>query len=182
MAASGVINAGMLGLQGARFDKLEVLWIDEEGSDYVDVGFTLQYLKQEIESDPIANEARLEAIEARLDALEAKVQSLDEQKATKFEAVAPLVLDEGAFPNQLSQGGPSPAAASAVHFAGEDEYIQFDGRTDVLDFTKDWTVGVTVRAQGAGVEATNMTAFSSGGVILNLKVQGAPSQGSNWGS
>ena len=38
MAASGVINAGMLGLQGARFDKLEVLWIDEEGSDYVDVG------------------------------------------------------------------------------------------------------------------------------------------------
>ena len=38
MAASGVINAGMLGLQGARFDKLEVLWIDEEGSDYVDAG------------------------------------------------------------------------------------------------------------------------------------------------
>ena len=42
MAAGGVINAGMLGLQAARFDKLEVLWTDEQGSDYVDVGFTLQ--------------------------------------------------------------------------------------------------------------------------------------------
>ena len=138
MAASGVINAGMLGLQAARFDKLEVLESDSTG--YVDVAVALEYLREEIESDPIANEARLEAIEARLDALEAKVQSLDEQKATKFEAVAPLVLDEGAFPNQLSQGGPSPAAATAVNFAGEDEYIQFDGRTEVLDFTKDWTV------------------------------------------
>ena len=52
----------------------------------------------------------------------------------------PLVLDEGTFPNQLSQAGPTPAATTAVNFAGNDEYIQFDGRTDVLDFTKDWSV------------------------------------------
>ena len=52
----------------------------------------------------------------------------------------------------------------------------------MLDFTKDWSVGVTVQAQGLGMEGANMAAFSSGGVSLNLKVQGAPSgEGSNWG-
>ena len=144
-------------------------------------GFTLQYLQQEIESDPIANEARLEAIEARLDALEAKVQSLDEQKATKFEAVAPLVLDEGAFPNQLSQGGPSPAAASAVHFDGEYAYIQFDGRTYVLDFTKDWTVGVTVRAQGAGVDGDQYDCIQLWRSLIEPQGSGRPVPGQQLG-
>ena len=169
----GAVWAGMTGLQSARFDKLIVY--DFVTSGYIDVALALEDLRQQIGNIPIAQE------EARISALETEVQALDEQKATKFEAVEPLVLDERTFPNQLSLPGPSPAAATAVHFAGEDEYIQFDGRTDVLDFTKDWTVGVIVRAQGAGVEGTNMTAFSTGGISLNLKPQGAPSQGSNWG-
>ena len=42
----------------------------------------------------------------------------------------------------------------------------------MLDLTKDWTVGCSIQTQGEGTEATNMTAFSSGGVSLNLKVQG----------
>ena len=127
----------MTGLQSARFDKLLVY--DPITSGYIDVALALEDLRQQIGNIPIAQE------EARISALETKVQALDDQKATKFEAVAPLVLDVSTFPNQLSQGGPSPAAATAVNFAGEDEYIKFDGRTDCLDFTKDWTVGLTVR-------------------------------------
>ena len=71
------------------------------------------------------------------------ISSLDEQlqqKAATPVALLPLSLDESTFPNQLSQGGPTPASASAVNLNGEVAYIQFDGRTHVLDLTKDWTV------------------------------------------
>ena len=132
VAQTGTIWASLLGLQSARFDKLEVY--DYVTSSYADVATTLADLYARIGVVASADESRIEAIESKL-------TSLDEQKADKFEAVPPLVLDEGTFPNQLSQGGPTRAAASAVNFAGEDEYIQFDGRTDCLDFTKDWTVG-----------------------------------------
>ena len=124
----GAIWAGMTGLQSARFDKLIVY--DFQASGYIDVALALEDLRQQIQNLPIA------ADEDRISAIEAKLTTLDEQKANKFVAVEPLVLDESTFPNQLSQAGPSPAAATAVHFAGEDEYIQFDGRTDCLDFYK----------------------------------------------
>ena len=85
----------------------------------------------------------------------------------KFVALDPLSLDEGTFPNQLSQqGGPTPQSASAINLNGETAYIQFDGRTHVLDYTKDWNVGCSIQTQGEGVEGTNMTAFSSGGTAL----------------
>ena len=120
---------------------------------------------------------------SRLGAIEAKLQSLDEQKATKFVALDPLSLDEGTFPNQLSQGGgPGPQSASAINLNGDAAYIQFDNRTHVLDYTKDWSIGCSILTQGPGVEATNMVCFSSGGCSHNLKVQGTPSgEGANWG-
>ena len=43
----------------------------------------------------------------------------------------------------------------------------------MLDFTKDWSVGVTVITQGSSVQGANLVCFASGGVSLNLKVQGA---------
>ena len=95
MAASGVINAGMLGLQTARFEKLELY--DPLTNGYFDVADAMEYLRQEIGAigTPIAADT------ARIDALEIKVQTLDEQKATKFEAVVPLVLDESTFPQSV---------------------------------------------------------------------------------
>ena len=98
--------------------------------------------------------------DARIDAIEAKLAALDEQKATKFVALDPLSLDEGTFPNQLSQqGGPTPQSASAINLNGDTAYIQFDGRTHVLDYTKDWSIGCSIQTQLQGTEATNMTAF-----------------------
>ena len=53
----------------------------------------------------------------------------------------------------------------------------------MLDYTRDWTVGCSIQTQGEGVEGTNMTAFSSGGTALTLKVQGPPNgEGSTYGS
>ena len=141
MPLTGTTWAGMLGLQTARFDVLEV-W-DPINSTYInviDVITQIPPLQGEIEADDV-----------RIQALEDKVQALDEQKAAKFVAVNPLSLDEGAFPNDLSQTeGPTPAGASAVRFNSVDTYIEFsDRRTDVLDFTKDWSVGVSVLTHGA---------------------------------
>ena len=148
--------AGLLGLQRAKFDKLYVLDYPNEAG-YVNVAIALWNLQQEIQSIPIAQD------EERISALEAKVQALDEQKAQKFVALDPLSLDEGIFPNQLSQqAGPTPQSASAINLNGDTAYIQFDGRTHVLDLSKDWTVGCNIQTQGEGTEATNMTAFQVG--------------------
>ena len=164
----------MLGLQSSRFDRL-LLW-SPQTNQYIDVG---DYIFEELPSlqDQIA------ADDARILALEAKLTTLDEQKAAKFVAVDPLSLDEGVFPNRLSQSeGPAPASATAISLNGVDTYIELQGRTHVLDFTKDWSVGVSVITQGASVQGANLVCFASGGVSLNLKVQGAPSETSNWGS
>ena len=173
-----VIPAKLLGLATSRFDILEV-W-DPNIADYINVAGTLDDLK----SNPPVNAAE----EARIQALEDKVQTLDQQlqqKATKFVAVDPLNLDETTFPNQLSQtAGPTPASASAINFNGEDAYIELQGRTCVLDYTKDWSIGCSIQTQGYSVEEEghNMVCFSSGGCSLNLKVQNQPNgEGSNWG-
>ena len=102
MSQSGSVWAGLLGLQKGRFDLLEVY--DPVGQGYIDVALAYEDLRQEIQNIPIAAE------EERIAALEAKVQALDESKATKFVALDPLSLDEGTFPNQLSQQGrPTPS-------------------------------------------------------------------------
>ena len=173
--------AGLLGLQQSRFDILKVWDPVTEAGGYIDVALALEDLREQI--GPIAaDEDRISALEAKVTSLEDKIQSLGDNKADKFVALDPLSLDTGVFPNELFQSSPTPASASAINLNGETAYIQFDGRTDVLDYTKDWSVGCSIQTQNMGVEGSNMTAFSSGGVSLNLKVQGAPSISSNWGS
>ena len=51
----------------------------------------------------------------------------------------------------------------------------------MIDFTKDWSVAVSVRVQGQGVEGSNMSCCGTGEVSLTLKVQGPPVMGSNYG-
>ena len=175
MASTGNMWSGMLGLQAARFDDLEV-W-DPRVSLYINVVEALEDLEGRIGS-------QIESEDARITALEDKSQSLSENKADKFVAIAPLSLDVGTFPNELSfSGGPTPASASAINLNGEDAYIEFQGRTHVLDYTKDWSIfGCSIQTQGLGQEGQNMVCFSSGGCSLNLKVQGPPNgEGSNWG-
>ena len=153
MSQSGSVWAGLLGLQTARFDFIELYSSEQAG--YMNVGAEIDALVVAVDD----LEQRPSATDARLDAIEAKLAALDEQKATKFVALDPLNLNEGTFPNQLSQGGPTPQSASAINLNGDTAYIQFDGRTHVLDYTKDWTLGCNVQTQGEGIEATNMTTF-----------------------
>ena len=158
MSQTGSVWAGLLGLQTAKFDLLEAY--SSEQDRYINVAAEIDALVLAVDD----LEQRPTDTDARIAALEAKVQALDEQKATKFVALDPLSLNEGTFPNQLSQqGGPTPQSASAINLNGDTAYIQFDGRTHVLDLTKDWTVGCSIQTQGEGVEGTNMTAFFSGG-------------------
>ena len=165
MSQTGSVWAGLLGLQTARFDLLEVYDPTSEG--YINVALALEDLREQIQNIPIGAE------EDRISALESKVQALDgqlQQKATKFVALDPLSLNEGTFPNQLSQqGGPTPQSASAINLNGDTAYIQFDGRTHVLDYTKDWSIGCSIQSQLEGTEATNMTAFSSGGCFIGFE-------------
>ena len=153
MSQTGSVWAGLLGLQTARFDLLEV-YSSEQGK-YINVAAEIDALVLAVDD----LEQRPSDTDARIDAIEAKLAALDEQKATKFVALDPLSLNEGTFPNQLSQGGPTPQSASAINLNGDTAYIQFDGRTQVLDYTKDWSIGCSIQAQGEGTEATNMTAF-----------------------
>ena len=76
MSQTGSVWAGLLGLQTARFDLLEVY--DPIGQGYIDVVLALEHLRQEIQNIPTAAE------EERIAALEANVQALDEQKSYKF--------------------------------------------------------------------------------------------------
>ena len=72
MAHIGTVWSGMLGLQRARFDLLEV-W-DPRVNTYVNVATMLEYLETQIDDLSIADTSRLDAIEA-------KHQSLDEQRS-----------------------------------------------------------------------------------------------------
>ena len=168
MSQTGSVWAGLLGLQTARFDLLEAY--SNEQSKYVNIAAEIDALVAAVDD----LEQRPTDTDARIAALEAKVQALDEQKATKFVALDPLSLNEGTFPNQLSQqGGPTPQSASAINLNGDTAYIQFDGRTHVLDYTKDWSIGCSIQTQGEGTEATNMTAFSSGGCFIEFESSGS---------
>lgn len=69
-----------------------------------------------------------------------------------------------------------------IKLDGVNDYIEFPtietGAQNVLDFTKDWSIGITLVGVTGYQTATNMTLFSRGGVHITLKAQ----QGStNWG-
>ena len=140
MSQTGSVWAGLLGLQTAKFDLLEAY--SSEQDKYINVAAVIDALVLAVDD----LEQRPTDTDARIAALEAKVQALDEQKATKFVALDPLNLNESTFPNQLSQqGGPTPQSASAINWNADTAYIQFDGRTHVLDLTKNWTVGCSIQ-------------------------------------
>ena len=95
----------------------------------------------------------------------------------------PTVYETDVSPQQLyAQEPPPPSNANAIVLNGANAYIEFSGgRVDVLDFTKDWSVAVSIHTQGQGIEGSNMSTFGTGTVSLNLKVQGAPLYNSNYG-
>ena len=97
-----------------------------------------------------------------------------QEKADKFVAQSPLYLKTDATPNELyAAEPPPPITANAIVFNGTDAYIEFaTGRADVMDFTQDWSVAVSVIVQGQGAEGSNLTTFGTGANSLNLKVHG----------
>ena len=84
MSQTGSVWAGLLGLQTARFDLLEVYSSDP--SKYINVAAEIDALVLAVDD----LEQRPTDTDARIAALEAKVQALDEQKATTFVALDPL--------------------------------------------------------------------------------------------
>ena len=160
----------MFNVNGGRFDTLQA-W---GGTKYIDVADMLSALPG-LESEIEADKARLTALEDEVAALQDKLEIIDQEKAPLFVAVEPLHLKTDVFPQQLySEEVPSPSA-TAIRLDGNAAYIQFSGgRQDVLDFTKDWSVAVSVRLQGQGAHGANMATFGTGKVSLTLKVQGPP--------
>ena len=71
-------------------------------------------------------------------------------KADKFTAQVPLYLKTDVTPNELyAAEPPPPIVANAIVFNGTDGYIEFaTGRVDVMDYTHDWSMAVTVQIQG----------------------------------
>ena len=65
-----------------------------------------------------------------------------------------------------------------IDLDGVNDYIEFDNADSVLDFTQDWTVGITLVGVTGASSPMNMTLFSRGGVHITLKAH-APS--TNWG-
>ena len=67
-----------------------------------------------------------------------------------------------------------------IELDGANDYISFPtlagGSEDVLDFSKDWSIGCTFVGVEPGSDAKNMCLFRNGGCSLNLK-----RGGSNWG-
>ena len=169
---TGSSYSAMMNTSDGKFDKLEV-W---NGTEYVNIAVAMNTLAGL--SDLVA------ADETRIVALETKTETLDNTKADKFVAQSPLFLKTDVTPNELYAVQPAPPiTANAIVFNGTDAFIEFSaGRVDVMDFTHDWSVAVTVKVQGQGVEGSNLTTFGTGTNSLNLKVQGAPVQNSNYGS
>ncbi len=65
-----------------------------------------------------------------------------------------------------------------IKLDGVNDYIEFDNAGDALDFTKDWSVGVTLVGVTGASSAMNMTLFGRGGVQITLK---AHEGSTNWG-
>ena len=162
MSVTGSSYSAMFNVSDGRFDKLEI-W---DGVRYINVMTALNAVAGL--PDQIADD------EARIDALEAKQENLDNNKADKFVAQSPLYLKTDVTPNELyAAEPPPPITANAIVFNGTDAYIEFTtGRVDVMDYTHDWSMAVTVNVQGQGAEGSNLTTFGTGTNSLNLKVHG----------
>lgn len=65
-----------------------------------------------------------------------------------------------------------------IDLDGVNDYIEFANAGDVLDFTKDWTIGVTLVGVTGPASSSNMALFGRGGVQINLKAQAGSN---NWG-
>ena len=135
MSTTGSSYSAMFNSSDGRFDKLEV-W---DGTKYVNVATVLNALAGL--PDLIA------ADETRIVALETKTETLDNTKADKCVAQSPLFLKSDVTPNELyATQPPPPITANAIVFNGTDAYIEFaTGRVDVMDFTHDWSMAVTVK-------------------------------------
>ena len=64
-----------------------------------------------------------------------------------------------------------------IDLDGVNDYIGFDNADAVLDFTQDWTVGITLVGVTPPSGTKNFTLFSRGGVHITLKA----SASTNWG-
>jgi len=64
-----------------------------------------------------------------------------------------------------------------IDLDGVNDYIGFSNAADVLDFTQDWTIGVTLVGLTAPAGIENFTLFGRGGVKITLKA----SSSTNWG-
>jgi len=65
-----------------------------------------------------------------------------------------------------------------INLDGVNDFIEFDNADNVLDFTQDWTIGITLVGVTGASSPKNMTLFSRGGVHITLK---AWDISTNWG-
>jgi len=64
-----------------------------------------------------------------------------------------------------------------IDLDGVNDYVGFSNASNVLDFTQDWTIGITLVGLTSPTGLENYTLFSRGGVHITLKA----SIGTNWG-
>lgn len=65
-----------------------------------------------------------------------------------------------------------------IDLDGVNDYIEFDNAENALDFTQDWTIGLTLVGVTGQAGNLNMTLFGRGGVQITLKANAAST---NWG-
>ena len=65
-----------------------------------------------------------------------------------------------------------------IDLDGVNDYIKFDNADSALDFTQDWTIGITLVGVTGPASAGKMTLFSRGGVHITLNAQAGST---NWG-
>ena len=65
-----------------------------------------------------------------------------------------------------------------IDLNGVNNYIGFDNADAVLDFTQDWTIGISLVGVTGPSSSTKMTLFSRGGVQITLQAQAGST---NWG-
>ena len=73
-----------------------------------------------------------------------------------------------------------------IDIDGVNDYVEFANAGDVLDFTKDWSIGLTLVGLTGPLTSKKMTLFSRGGVHITLQAQEIPSDPDqeaqvNWG-
>ena len=99
---------------------------------------------------------------------------MDNAKANKCVAQSFLFLNSDVTPIELyAEQTPQPVTATAIIFNATDAFMElYGGRGEsagVMDFTHDWSMAVTVKVQGQGVQgSTTLTAFCNGTSTLKL--------------